>query len=622
MNIGDKLKKLHKFSCIYAKTIESILKNPKKSTLVYNSWVAGSGCILFSKILELFGFVKASGHDTTKQLRYAILTTTTIPPNSGYIEAIKDKFNSIENINGEIIQVIIFSKLLSEGISFNNVRSIHIQTPHWNYSETSQVIARGLRLNSHADLLAAGIDPVVDIYQHVATAGAQYSDFSPNIDIHSSLNLYKYEVSEMKDFSIKSIEHVLKESAVDCPIFYGRNHTDNPKNNNSRICEYMSCDYKCDGGNRITRDDFSTYNLYYSGNEEKRLLTFLIHYFRSKFSISIAAIRKVRELLDITDFKLLAILDKIISENHIINNAYGFPCYVKEKDSVLFLTENLSSDNDFLSLSYTQSPIAINETSFSSAVGELITKQLVEDIKSAQTYDDFQKYMRVLEPAKQRNYLELALMATVQTSKVDMILEYFNGSYDAKTKNYYRIENDAYELKDGVWQNTTVKVTKAEGPTKINPLGIYGEYNKESGNFWIRKSDKEVTDSRKKSSGLNCSSYKEIDLAALCIELGMTFDDVHVYNPIKEELIQKRISEIDGLTREQLVKRLEQYRTFFAKLPPDMSLEQLKHANLFITMPGKKKDLCEIVLQFLTKNGFVTISDKTQQYGATKKDLV
>ena len=58
---------------------------------------------------------------------------------------------------GEYINVLIGSKIVSEAYSFLNVQEEHILTPHWNYAETDQAIARGYRYRSHLDLINAEI---------------------------------------------------------------------------------------------------------------------------------------------------------------------------------------------------------------------------------------------------------------------------------------------------------------------------------------------------------------------------------------------------------------------------------------------------------------------------------
>jgi hypothetical protein len=99
-----------------------------------------------------------------------------------------NRFNQPDNMTGKIINVIIGSRKISEGFTFKNVQIIDIHTPWFNYSETSQVIARGHRLGSHKDLVEQGLDPQVAIYQRVSI---------PNNGV-ASIDFTMYKMSEHK----------------------------------------------------------------------------------------------------------------------------------------------------------------------------------------------------------------------------------------------------------------------------------------------------------------------------------------------------------------------------------------------------------------------------------------
>ena len=228
------LKNLKKFSSKYAACIENILKADRKKIFVYNEYVKGSGGILFSLILELFGFEKAGSNISTKKKRYIIINNITT--SSAEIKNLIKKYNDPENLYGEYINVIIGSSVISEGISFYDIQEEHILTPHWNYSETDQAIARGYRLGSHINLINAGIKPILKIYQYVSIPDEEYEDCE-------SIDLKMYEISEAKDINIKNIEHLIKESAFDCALNYDRNHITGY--DNQRECDYQSCDYDC-----------------------------------------------------------------------------------------------------------------------------------------------------------------------------------------------------------------------------------------------------------------------------------------------------------------------------------------------------------------------------------------
>lgn len=258
----ETLLNMQKYSTSYAAVISQILET-KGNCFVYSSLVTGSGAILFALLLELFGFSSSSGIESHQRLRYAILTNETT--DSRKLKSIASAFNNKNNAQGEYIKVIIGSKTVSEGFSFRNVVFEAILTPHWNYSETAQAIARGIRLGSHRDLIAMGIVPVVKIIQPVAIS----TRYQLPLDDYIDMKMYK--LSEQKDISIRGILHLLMESSFDCALNYMRNRVTNEKDY-SRECDYTICNYECtdmnmeivEKGLKDEELDYSTYNIYYA----------------------------------------------------------------------------------------------------------------------------------------------------------------------------------------------------------------------------------------------------------------------------------------------------------------------------------------------------------------------
>ena len=232
----DTLKNIRKYSSKYAACIENILDafRNKKKTFVYNKYVEGSGGILFSLILGLFGFEKGNTGSNTKHRRYILLNNVT--STSADIKKLIDKFNESKNLYGEYISVIIGSSVISEGFSLFDIQEEHILTPHWNYSETDQAIARGYRFGSHKNLIDAGVIPVLKIYQYVSIPDENYEDCI-------SIDLKMYETSEIKDVNIKNIQHLIKEASFDCALNYNRNYIEGY--DSQRECDYTSCNYSC-----------------------------------------------------------------------------------------------------------------------------------------------------------------------------------------------------------------------------------------------------------------------------------------------------------------------------------------------------------------------------------------
>ena len=163
---NSRLKVLKRYSEKYASTIENIITAQKEKCFIYISLVSGSGAIAFGYILSTFGFSRAGGNETTKGKRYGIITNETT--SSAKAASIINRYNQSDNLFGDYIRVIVGSRVIGEGFSLKDTLQCHILTPFWNYTEIDQAIARTLRINAHNNLINAGVDAIVKIYQHVS----------------------------------------------------------------------------------------------------------------------------------------------------------------------------------------------------------------------------------------------------------------------------------------------------------------------------------------------------------------------------------------------------------------------------------------------------------------------
>nr|CAJ57278.1 putative helicase [Millerozyma acaciae] len=117
------------------------------------------GIDFLASVLEYHGYVRYNSLEKGKT--YAI-----IDGRSSNLEnqEILNKFNSIGNVNGKIIHVLIGSSVLTESITLYRVRDLHILSPFWNYGQIEQSIGRVIRYGSHNGLK----EKQVNIYLHAA----------------------------------------------------------------------------------------------------------------------------------------------------------------------------------------------------------------------------------------------------------------------------------------------------------------------------------------------------------------------------------------------------------------------------------------------------------------------
>ena len=107
--------------------IEFLLKHPNQRTLIYSQFLERS---LTPLIKEL---------DNNK-IQFAVI--------SGKL-SMSQKLAIVNSYNNQTINVLIFTLSIKEGISFLESDNIIITQPYWNWSIMAQVVARGIRLNSH-----------------------------------------------------------------------------------------------------------------------------------------------------------------------------------------------------------------------------------------------------------------------------------------------------------------------------------------------------------------------------------------------------------------------------------------------------------------------------------------
>lgn len=474
-NNEETLNNLKKYSATYADVIKHIL-DTNGNCFVYSSLLRGSGAILFSLILELFGMKKANGTEKEPGLRYALLSEEVITTNA--IERITEQFNSKQNVHGKLIKVVIGTKAISEGFSFKNVIFEAILTPHWNYSEIAQALARGIRLGSHNELLKENPNVVVRILQ-VASI--------PRADI-PSVDLVNWKTAEDKDISIRTILRLLMETAFDCALNYIRNRVEGV--NNSRECDYTTCEYKCDGINMAEIEngiddkdlDYSTYQLYYANpktplilkkieqlfrmvkkidlnsiiknlqgqftEEEiqntlfiiqseteddvfdyktfldlysrtpvKKIATSIEELFREHFNLSLMDILKY--FPNYTKFEVITALQTIINDSIIITNKYGISCYLKEENDSYFLVNSLSASPEFYTEYYARFPHVIRKRTFEEILNRIYSLTLPRTIQKlcklkAKDKDEFINIMKSLPKEIQELFIENSIIAQEQ----------------------------------------------------------------------------------------------------------------------------------------------------------------------------------------------------------------
>lgn len=203
----------------YAPKIKRILEyiiNSKGIVFVYSQYYY-SGILPLAIALEHIGFNKHKGNITDKikieqkapllgngrRPNYVILSRNRDLSSDNDAEI--DIATSLQNKDGDLIKVIIVSKIGTEGIDFKYIREMHLLDPWYNMNRAEQIIGRGVRTCSHIALPKEHRN--TSIYMHALTMKNKEQE---------SVDMRVYRIAESKQHSISEVEDILKASSIDC----------------------------------------------------------------------------------------------------------------------------------------------------------------------------------------------------------------------------------------------------------------------------------------------------------------------------------------------------------------------------------------------------------------------
>ena len=205
--------------------IANIIKNTEGVIVIYSRFI-WSGILPMAIILEHLGFnregttnfldkpeiiIDKPKYNNIRIPKYCILSSSenTEIMGSTNIDGLLKLINNPLNIDGSIIKVILMTPVAGEGLSFSNIREMHLLEPWYHFNRIDQVIGRGIRNCSHK-LLPIELKNVT-VFMHGAING--YDKETP--DIHA------YRISSRKLNQSYEINKIIKNNSIDC--FYFKN---------------------------------------------------------------------------------------------------------------------------------------------------------------------------------------------------------------------------------------------------------------------------------------------------------------------------------------------------------------------------------------------------------------
>lgn len=623
----DLRENLAKYSGKFSSIVKFAKATAGEPTFIYTPLVSGAGGAIFlGLILELFGYSKANGTESTKKLRYALITGE--DKSNLQRKTVIDIFNSPENRDGSLIQILIATKTIAEGTSFVNVLHEIAMSPYWNNSGMEQALGRGLRANSLSYLPQK--DRKVTVRQMAA-----YNDVLPE---EENVDARLYVMSESKDFEIKSAERILKRVAWDCPLNYSRNVKD-PEANDTRECDYQQCNYACYHVLPNTSTEKWTYSVPESELDDS---TYLLFYSQPEILKVIDKVKKlVQKLpyininglqneLDTESFKLLVLaIEYIIENNVVVYNRWGQACYLRNENNMLFLSDN-PMEKDIMGSWYAVHPYANYKTDLAVIVDdEIISRDLATleglDIGGA---DLGKKIAGMSLETRLFMFEYLGSIDDAALSEEQQLL--FNTLFSVFKSNTYRLDDtivhdlqktkldlpyidfktgdggEFRKLEKGIWrdyekreEDTLVAVAKkidAPDATDIvdNEFGVYGILTTD-GKFKLadktkegKKEGKKADDKRTKFTGKVCTTWKKPELLELYIRTG-TEAGVDIDTSIGD--------------RATLLKKLEKINLSSFLDPETVDITVLQ--KLFTLNKQKVKDLCTGLQEWFDTNGLI-----------------
>ena len=242
----------------YSQKIANIVRsiiNSKGTVLVFSDLIY-YGVDAIAAVLETLGYTSIGSQelekvDTSKTVklkgnpnkRFSVWSGERVKASKKqmYSTKVRSIFNNSDNKEGKNIKIILGTTSIMEGISFLNVRDVHIVNPWWNESRLQQVIARAVRFKSHEALKEK--ERFVNVYKHYSvlqsfpkqTTDAFEGENKPpkkKIDLIRNRGLFLATIDQhigrrakVKKEDSRDFELLMKASAVDCQLNSNANLT-------------------------------------------------------------------------------------------------------------------------------------------------------------------------------------------------------------------------------------------------------------------------------------------------------------------------------------------------------------------------------------------------------------
>lgn len=202
--------------------LQDIIDSSKKDEgpiFVYCEWI-WYGILAMTKVLELLGWKFLDTHDVENikgHMKFGIWSSSGLQEmgvrdESAYTSNLLKVINHRNNIHGKLCKVIFTT--VTEGISLKRVRKLHITSPWWNESRTEQIIGRGIRFCSHADLDISKQYVDVDYHCSVLDTFKDYPKVNKVVEERIINVVYGKSLHKPKEYNFKDLARLTIEQKV------------------------------------------------------------------------------------------------------------------------------------------------------------------------------------------------------------------------------------------------------------------------------------------------------------------------------------------------------------------------------------------------------------------------
>jgi len=273
-----------------------------------------------------------------------------------------------KNDNGEYVKVILGSEVVKQGISFKNVREVHILEPWFHLNEMKQASGRAVRRGSHLNLTEDKRN--VSIFLHIATHPLQIDGYKgPDVEL---VDEKTYRKSFDKLQNMAKVERLIKENAIDCQLnkninFYSKHiYTKNPQDDPfkertitdskgqkrvielydkdfSEQCNFQLCNYTCKSiPDTKVSIDRSTFNIKFAEDDIILIKEYIKSLFTDKYVLSINEIIEAVHILlniDLEDIEdednnnkfIYTAINELIKNKDLVHDRYRRKGYIIER---------------------------------------------------------------------------------------------------------------------------------------------------------------------------------------------------------------------------------------------------------------------------------------------------